>query len=254
MKKNRKQKNRIWWISIFFVAIIAYGFGLITVKYRIVPYKQIKYIKNFIVAYKDRSNNENSFKAGKKKIFKDYYHDKNSFFKFNGSKADIVMIGDSITDGAEWNELFPNISIVNRGISGDTTRGVLNRMDFIYSTNAKKAFIMLGVNDLAKNNSVDEVFANYEKMVYQLKQHGVTPYIQSVLFLGDKHRDRNKVVLKFNLKLKELAKKENIIFIDLNKVLSENGKLKESFSSEDDIHLNGKGYYVWKKSIKKYIQ
>ena len=106
MKKNREKKNGIWWISIFFVAIIAYGFGLITVKYRIFPYQHIKHIKNVIV-----SDKENSIKAGKKKIFKDYYFDKMSFFRVNGSKADIVMIGDSITDGAEWIELFPNISI-----------------------------------------------------------------------------------------------------------------------------------------------
>ncbi len=254
MKKKRGNKNGIWWISIFFVGIIAYGFGLITVKYRIFPYQQIKYIKNFIVAHKDSNNKENRFKAGKKKIFKNYYFDKKSFFEVNGSKADIVMIGDSITDGAEWGELFPNISIVDRGIGGDTTRGVLKRMDSIYSTNARKAFIMIGVNDLGRNTSLDKVFANYEKIVYQLKQHGITPYVQSILFLGDKHSDRNKDVLKLNLKLKELAKKENIVFIDLNKVLSENGKLKKSYSSEDGVHLNGDGYYVWKDNIIKYIQ
>jgi lysophospholipase L1-like esterase len=254
MEKKRENKNGIWWIFIIFVAIIAYGFGLITVKYRIFPYQQIRYIKNFIVTYKYINNKENSFKAGKKKIFKNYYFDKKSFFEVNGSKADIVMIGDSITDGAEWSELFPNISIVDRGISGDTTRGVLNRMDSIFSTNARKAFIMIGVNDLGKYTSLDEIFNNYEKIVHRLKQHGITPYVQSILLLGDKHGDRNKDVLKLNLKLKKLAKKENTVFIDLNKVLSENGKLKESFSSEDDIHLNGKGYYVWKKSIKKYIQ
>ena len=232
-----------------FVAIIAYGYGLITVKYHIFPYHQIKYIKNFMVADK-----ENSFKAGKKKTSRYYYFDKKSFFEVNGCKADIVMIGDSITDGAEWNELFSNISIVNRGIAGDTTKGVLNRMESIYSTNAKKAFIMLGVNDLGKNISVEEILSKYEKIVFQLKQHGITPYIQSVLFLGDKHANRNKDVLKLNLKLQELSEKENIVFIDLNKVLSKNGKLKKSYSSGDDIHLNGDGYYVWKNSIKKYMQ
>ena len=66
--------------------------------------------------------------------------------------------------------------------------------------------------------------------------------------------DRCKDVLKLNLRLKELSEKENIVFIDLNKVLSENGKLNESYSSKDDIHLNGDGYSVWKNSIKKYVK
>ena len=248
MKINRGKKDRILWISILFLAIIAYGIGLITGKYHIFPYQQIKHIKNFMVA--DKKNN---LKAGTK-TNKYYYFDKKSFFEVNGSKADIVMIGGSIIDRAEWNELFSNISIVNRGISGDTTRDVLNRMESIYSTNAKKAFIMLGLNDLGRHIPVDEIISKYEKIVFQLKQHGITPYIQSVLFLGDKHADRNKDVLKLNLKLQELSEKENIVFIDLNKVLSENGKLKKSYSSKDDIHLNGDGYFAWKNSIKKYIQ
>jgi lysophospholipase L1-like esterase len=54
--------------------------------------------------------------------------------------------------------------------------------------------------------------------------------------------------------LRELSEEENIVFIDLNKVLSENGKLRESFLSEDDIHLTGEGYFAWKNCIKKYIQ
>ena len=98
---------------------------------------------------------------------------------------------------------------------------------------------MLGLNDLGRHIPVDEIISKYEKIVFQLKQHGITPYIQSVLFLGDKHADRNKDVLKLNLKLQEL---------------SENGKLKKSYSSKDDIHLNGDGYFAWKNSIKKYIQ
>jgi lysophospholipase L1-like esterase len=234
------------WILVLLVAIISYGVGLITGHYHFFPYKQIKYVKNFIFA--------DSLKAGEKKPSRDYYSAKRSFFEVNGSKANIVMIGDSIIDSAEWNELFPNISILDRGISGDTTKGVLNRMESIYSTNAKKAFIRGGVKDLANNYSVDEVFSNYEKIVSQLKQRGITPYIQSVLFFRDNHANRNKDILKLNLRLKELSEKENIVFIDLNKVLSENGKLKKSYSSKDGIHLNGDGYYVWKNSIKKYIQ
>ena len=254
MKKNREKKDRIRWFSIFFIAIIAYGYGLITAKYRIFPYQQIKYIKNLIVPYKESSNKDNSFKAGQKKFYSNYYLDKKSFFEVDGSKANIVMIGDSITDNGEWNELFPKVSIVNRGIGGDTTKGLLNRMESIYSTNAKKAFIMIGINDLGENISIDEIVSNYRKIVSKLKQHGITPYIESVLFLGGKHANSNKVVLKLNLKLKKISEKENIVFIDLNKALSQNGKLRESFSSKDNIHLNGEGFLVWKNSIKKYIQ
>ena len=93
MNKNRYKKNKLWWISILLVAITAYGFGLLTSRYHIFPFQNIKHLYE---VFAGKSIN---------------YFEKESFFKVNGSKADVVMIGDSITDGAEWNELFPNISI-----------------------------------------------------------------------------------------------------------------------------------------------
>ena len=252
--KNIVTKNGLWWITILIVAIIAYGFGLITIQYHTFPYKQIKHFKNVVFPDKKQIFITGKEIAGKEKVFGNYYFDKKSFFEVDGSKANIVMIGDSITDRGEWNELFPKVSIVNRGIGGDTTKGVLNRMNTIYSTDAKKAFIMIGVNDLIENISIEEILSNYKKIITKLKQHGITPYIESVLFLGDKYANKNNDVFKLDLRLKELSEKENIVFIDLNKVLSENGKLKKSFSSLDDVHLNGEGFFIWKKSIKNYMQ
>jgi lysophospholipase L1-like esterase len=248
-KINKGKRGRIWWISIFVVAITAYGLGLVTGRYGIFPYQIIKHAKNTLIDKKKKS-----LRAEKKRHSRIYRLDKKSFFEINGTESDIVMIGSSLIDRAEWNELFPDTFIVNRGIGGDTTKGVLNRMESIFSTNAKKAFIMIGLNDLAKNISVDEICNNYKKIVSQLRQHGIRPYIQSVLLVGDKFANRNKNIVKLNLKLKELSEEENIVFIDLNKVLFGNGTQRESFLSEDGIHLTGEGYSVWKNSIKKYIQ
>ena len=112
---------------------------------------------------------------------------------------------------------------------------------------------MIGINDLSKDVSVNEILSNYEKIVVQLKQHGIAPYVQSVLLVGVKRTHLNDDIIKLNLKLRELSKKENIVFIDLNEVFAKNGKLKRSLSSKDDIHLNGEGYLAWKNSIEKFI-
>jgi len=60
-----------------------------------------------------------------------YWLEKKSFFETFGSRAAVVMIGDSLTDGAEWGEMFPGTAVVNRGVDGDTTAGVLRRMEAI---------------------------------------------------------------------------------------------------------------------------
>ena len=53
------------------------------------------------------------------------------FNKLSITSKDIVFIGNSITNGAEWNELFPQKRVKNRGISGDTSEGVFDRLDAV---------------------------------------------------------------------------------------------------------------------------
>jgi lysophospholipase L1-like esterase len=226
---------------LLLVAIISFSYGMITIKYQFFPYYQLKSL--FISTTK---NNQVEM------YVYPYYLRKKSFFDVNGNKADIVMIGDSITEGAEWHELFPNVSIVNRGIASDTTQGLLHRMDSIFSTAAKKAFIMIGINDLGQNRSVDDIFANYVKVLEQLMSHNITPYIQSTILAGGRHIDRNKSIIMLNLRLKSWAEKNGLIFIDLNQYLAADGSLNMSFS-DDGIHLNGQGYAVWKTAIQKFL-
>ena len=63
--------------------------------------------------------------------------------------SDIVFLGNSITDGCEWAELFNNRHVKNRGISGDRSGWLLDRLDPIVGGHPKKLFLMIGVNDLA---------------------------------------------------------------------------------------------------------
>jgi len=237
VKKESVSKISYFIMSFVFVAI-SYGYGVITVQYKVFPFDEIRAIKNFLLP------SESKLSAG-------YLH-KVSFFEVHGVASDIVMIGDSITNGAEWHEMFKNSSIVNRGIGGDTAKGILNRMDSITSTRAKKSFIMVGINDLNKGVSVNELYFSYALIIKKLKQAGITPYIQSTLYAGEKLSGLNSDILSLNEKLKVLAKKEGLVYIDLNEVLSPDGLLNKKYT-KDDVHLNGEGYLVWKNLISPYI-
>jgi len=81
--------------------------------------------------------------AGKPPAHESYWLEKKSFFDAFHAPAAVVMVGDSLTDGAEWGELFPGAGIANRGIDGDTTDGVLERMDAILALHPAKAFVMI---------------------------------------------------------------------------------------------------------------
>ena len=125
-------------------------------------------------------------------VFSTYYHQRATHYRsLPKTKGDVIFIGNSITEGGEWNELFNNDQkIKNGGISGDITRGVLNRMDELAKRKPAKVFLMIGTNDLARNISTDSVVKNILWFVSYMKQE--TPstqiYVQSILPVSDEFK------------------------------------------------------------------
>lgn len=87
---------------------------------------------------------------------KEYY-----FMNLYSHPTDVVFAGDSITAYCPWNELYPELSVKNRGIGSDSTTCLLSRLDSIIKTEPSKIFIMIGVNDFAYGYSVEEAYQNY---------------------------------------------------------------------------------------------
>lgn len=190
-----------------------------------------------------------------------YYHKKTLFERLPNASDEIIWLGDSITDGNQWAELFGNPRMKNRGISGDKTDGVLYRLDEVTESKPAKVFIMIGVNDLAVDRSVDYVLANYEKIVDRIKKSSPDTkiYIQSILPVNDdfpqfsSHTDETSDIKEVNRQLKELADKKGAVYISLfDDMATEGDKLNPDFT-EDGLHLNGQGYLVWKNAVEKYV-
>ena len=183
-----------------------------------------------------------------------YYLQKKSQFEMlaQNEKYETVMLGDSITDGGLWNELLNYDLVQNRGIAGDTTEGVLDRLDSI-NVSIKKVFIMIGINDFFQEKSVDEVFANYKKIIKILEEKKIKVYIQSTLYVGENRPKKyNEKVELLNEKLKKLAIEKALVFIDLNKILAPKKTMPEAHSY-DELHLNGVAYKLWVQEIRKYF-
>jgi len=193
--------------------------------------------------------------------FSTYYYQKKSLFEsLPDTKREIIFLGNSITDGGEWAELFKNEKIKNRGISGDITDGVLYRLDEVVSSKPDKIFIMIGINDLARGKTPDYVLVNYSKILAKIKETtpGTEVYIQSVLPVNDEfgmfvnHTNKSKEIIEVNKGLKKMAVNFEYTFIDLTNTFSDSkGKLKKEFSN-DGLHLMGEAYLPCKSVIKKY--
>jgi lysophospholipase L1-like esterase len=183
-----------------------------------------------------------------------YYKHKKSQFQMlsQNTKYTTTMLGDSITDEGQWDELLDNPYVQNRGISGDTTAGVLERLDSI-NKSIKQVFIMIGVNDIMRGKEVDEVYSNYLKIIKYFQDRNIKVYIQSTLFIGERRAENfNVKVEDLDKRLEKYAKENNITFINLNPILAPNKILKKEFTF-DDLHLNGSAYLLWAKEIKKYF-
>ncbi|MFC1819385.1 GDSL-type esterase/lipase family protein [Thermodesulfobacteriota bacterium] len=163
----------------------------------------------------------------------------------------IVMLGDSITAFVNWRDLLSRYDVANRGVGGDTTEGIINRLSDIYELSPEICFIMVGINDLAHGLSVSIVFMNYKKILKELKNKGITPIIQSTLYYSETRPNWsliNNKVDDLNKMLKEYALKEGIIFIDVNNELSRGGAL-DSIYTPDGVHLGCNGYVKWRDLI-----
>lgn len=186
-----------------------------------------------------------------------YYHKKEHFENLPNDKNEILFLGDSIIDNAEWAELFWNAKIKNRGIGGDDTQGVLDRLEEVTESSPDKIFIMIGTNDLAYGMSKEQVVENYRKILRRINQDSPKSdiYVQSILPVDEeRHFTRSNESIKFiNSKLKAMSDDFGFTYIDLASVFEKDGKLNPRFSI-DGLHLNGEAYNIWKQQIEKYVE
>ncbi|GAA5521437.1 hypothetical protein Asal01_01378 [Fodinibius salicampi] len=190
-----------------------------------------------------------------------YYHKKNLFEQLPNGEDEIIFLGDSITDGNEWAEMFGSTRLKNRGISGDVTDGVLYRLNEVTESNPDKVFVMIGVNDLARDRSVNYVLENYEKIVNKIEQDSPDTkiYIQSVLPVNEdfeqfsSHVDKTPEIKEVNKGLKKLADRKGLTYINLFDDMSTDRDQLNPDYTEDGLHLNGNGYLVWKSEIEQYL-
>lgn len=177
-----------------------------------------------------------------------------------------VLLGDSISLWFPPEFLPPDKSWLNQGISGETTLGLLRRLELLDETEPQAIFIMIGINDLIKGVGDETVVANQRLIIRYLKQvhPDTTIVLQSILpHSSDKAtwegRDRllklpNHRIQTINARLKAIADSEDILYLDLYPLFSDDqGDLRMDLST-DGLHLSTQGYERWQIALQVFIQ
>ena len=191
-----------------------------------------------------------------------YWHQKQTLFEsLPASPEDIVMLGNSITDGGEWAEILDNVHVRNRGISGDTTDGVLQRLGSITDGRPAKLFLMIGINDFAQGISGDSIARNIEQIICRIKAESpeTEVYVQSILPISDEitlfpgHKAHMSEVAPTNAMIRAVCERQGVTYVDLySSFVTPDGKLDLRYSN-DGLHLLGEGYKLWGSIIKPLI-
>ena len=175
------------------------------------------------------------------------------------STNDIVFLGNSITDRADWNELLGMSNVHNRGISGDITFGVLQRLSEVTDGKPAKVFILIGINDISRNIPDSFIADNYRKIIERIKKESPRTkiYFQTLLPVNNEftqfknHYNKDEHILWLNERIKALGKQENITVIDLYPHFLNSEKKLDKKYTLDGLHLNAEGYKVWVALLKK---
>lgn len=187
-----------------------------------------------------------------------YFEQKRSLYAvLPNTKRAIIFLGNSITDTAEWAELLKNRRVKNRGISGDTSFGVLARLDEVTVSKPAKIFLMIGINDLSRGIPDSLIIRNFGRIVEHIRRTSPRTriYLQSVLPTNGsfpqfaRHQGKADHIRVLNDALKSIAAQTGQHYIDLHPYLSApDGQLDSRFTN-DGLHLNGAGYIRWVRAL-----
>ena len=191
-----------------------------------------------------------------------YEYRVSQFESYPNSPDDIIFLGNSLTARADWNELLELPIARNRGISGDITFGVINRLHEITEGKPAKLFILIGINDISRNIPDSFIVRNYERIIQKIQAESPRTkiYFQTLLPVNNdftqfkNHYNKDEHILNINKQIKKLGKQYAVEVIDLYPhFLNKQNKLEEKYT-EDGLHLNAAGYKVWAEILNNYIR
>ena len=177
--------------------------------------------------------------------------------------TDIVMLGNSITEGGkDWAEKLGKPNVRNRGVSGDVALGVDARLYQITPHKPAKIFLLIGINDVSHDVTVDSVMTDIRTLVdHILAQSPKTKLVlQSLLPIREstgrwkRLQGKTDMIPQINARIEALAREKGLTFINLFPHFTEPGtNVMRAELTYDGLHLSKAGYDVWVKLLKPHL-
>ena len=203
-----------------------------------------------------------SEKAPEAYKYNEYYYQRASHFaELPVDSDDIIILGNSLSDNGRWNEAFDDANIKNRGIISDVVQGISDRLDLVTKGQPKKIFLLIGVNDVSHHLTPDSITTAVEKLIVKIKQQSPKTeiYLQSWLPINNDFKryknmiGKEMVIFHGNVMLEQVARRQGVNWVNLFPAFADKEMKLPKHLTNDGLHLNEAGYYIWCKEIAKYI-
>lgn len=172
----------------------------------------------------------------------------------------ILFVGSSsFTKWVDVQDYFPGYTIINRGFGGSSLPDVIRYAnDIIFPYNPKQIVIYCGENDLAASDTItaNMVFSRFAQLFDLIRNKMPQVPIAFVSLKPSPSRVHlmNKMTSANNMIKDFLKNKNKTAFIDVySKMLNADGTPMKDIFLEDNLHMNAKGYAIWKKIIEPYL-
>lgn len=167
-------------------------------------------------------------------------------------EVDVAFLGDSLTDGYDVKKYYPQYLVCNRGIGGETTIGLEERMTLsLYDLKPKVAVMLIGANNMSS------MFDNYENLLKGFISNvpNTKIVILSLTSMSKEWGKKNQLASYNNVKIKMLAEKYSFEYVDLFSALLnlETGEIYDEYTT-DGGHLTPLGYEVLTAKITPAIE
>jgi lysophospholipase L1-like esterase len=164
-----------------------------------------------------------------------------------------AFVGDSITAAGAWQEWFADLDARNFGLDGDTTDGLLERLDAVIESDPQTIILLIGTNDLAERRSIEKIVRNIESALVRLHQElpDARILLQSVLPRGREYAENVKEI---NRHIWQFAATQRVHYLDLWPILADaDGELSAEYS-DDRLHLTAAGYEAWLSELRPALE
>ena len=168
----------------------------------------------------------------------------------------VVLLGDSITQGwgDDFSGWFPGLKVVNRGISGDTTRGVLIRLQSdVLALHPKAVVLLIGTNDLEENADPETCAANLKLILQEFaRQDSKMPIVLCAVFPSSASKSRPAEKIQKINALYAAAVKGNaqVTLLDAWTLFADAHGDARPDEFPDLLHPNLAGYAKWAAAIR----